>query len=138
MLNKIFKIFFIISIFILPVVSLAQNFDKTDTLLRSASKIVTEVLIPLAFVLALLFFFWGIAKYVWSVGEAKDEAKSVMIWGIVALFVMSSVWGLVAFIQGELLGGPGPNNIEIPTIGGGGGGGGSGTNFPDQEVESNI
>ena len=62
---------------------------------------ITNTLIPIVFTLALLFFFWGVAKYIWGEGMGKEEGKKIMIWGVVALFVMASVWGLVAFIQGE-------------------------------------
>jgi len=120
MSNKIYKII-LSSVFVLfPVFSFAQ-LKETGKLFWEAKYIVTDMLVPLAFILALLFFFWGIAKYIRSAGSEKDEGKKVMVWGIVALFVMASVWGLVAFLQGELLGGSGPNSIPIPTIGGDGG-----------------
>lgn len=116
MLNKIYKISLLASLF-LPVATFAQPLNKTSGLLESAKDIVTKVLIPLVFTLALLFFFWGVAKYIWTQGDSKEDGKKIMIWGIVALFVMSSVWGLVAFLQSELLGGPGTNTVPIPTIG---------------------
>jgi len=52
--------------------------------------------------LALLAFFWGLAKFLFiNDGEEKtiEEGRRVMTWGVIALFVMVSVWGLVAFIQ---------------------------------------
>ena len=97
MLNKIYKII-LSSVFVLfPVFSFAQ-LKETGKLFWEAKYIVTDMLVPLAFILALLFFFWGIAKYIRSAGSEKDEGKKVMVWGIVALFVMASVWGLVAFL----------------------------------------
>ena len=53
------------------------------------------------FALALLFFLWGLAKYIFAAGneEAKESGKRIMIWGIIALFIMASVWGIVAFLQ---------------------------------------
>ncbi len=39
-----------------------------------------------------------------------------MIWGIVALFVMVAVWGLVAFIGNALGITPGQNSGNIPTV----------------------
>ena len=126
MLNKIYKII-LSSVFVLfPIFSFAQQLEKTKDLFWAAKYIVTDMLVPLAFILALLFFFWGIAKYIRSAGSEKDEGKIIMVWGIVALFVMASVWGLVAFLQTELLGGPGPNSIPIPTIGGDSSGGPTG------------
>jgi len=138
MFNKIKKISFILTfLLLLPLISFAAVLGKTDTLLTTAKDIVTKTLIPLVFVLALLFFFWGMAKYIWSVGDGKDEGKKIMIWGIIALFVMASVWGLVAFLQTEFLGSSGPTTVPIPTIGGNGnngngGGSGGGGGIPPQ------
>ena len=71
-------------------------------LIKSASLVVTSVLIPLAFSLCLLYFFWGVAKYIWSAGSEKDEGKSIMLWGIVGLFVAFSIWGIIIFVREEL------------------------------------
>lgn len=52
--------------------------------------------------LALLAFFWGLAKFIFKVGgdeKAEDEGKRIMKWGLVALFVMVSVWGIVRFLE---------------------------------------
>ncbi|MDO8471266.1 MAG: hypothetical protein Q7S49_01515 [bacterium] len=54
---------------------------------------------------ALLAFFWGLAKFIFHVGgdeKAVDDGKRIMKWGLVALFVMVSVWGIVIFIQKAL------------------------------------
>jgi phosphatidylglycerophosphatase A len=53
--------------------------------------------VVLVLALALLFFFWGVAKFILNADndEKRTEGKKVMIWGIIALFVMVSVWGLV-------------------------------------------
>lgn len=62
--------------------------------------------IPIVMSLAVLAFFWGLAKFILNAGseEARDEGKNVMKWGIVALFVLVSVWGIVAFISNDILG----------------------------------
>mgnify|MGYP001276423118 CR=1 FL=1 len=56
---------------------------------------------PIVVALALLYFFWGLAKYILAAGdeEAKTEGRSIMIWGIIALFVIVSVWGLVGVLN---------------------------------------
>lgn len=47
--------------------------------------------------LALLFFFWGIAIFIFNADneEKRREGKKVMMWGIIALFVMLFVWQIV-------------------------------------------
>jgi uncharacterized membrane-anchored protein len=83
----------------LPVVAGAQQLSNIETLVQSISRII-NIIIPIVFALALLFFFWGVAQYILNSGndEAQKEGRSKMIWGIVALFVMSAVWGLVRFL----------------------------------------
>ncbi len=51
--------------------------------------------------LALLVFFWGLVKYIAKADDekAKEAGKNIMIWGVIALFVMFSVFGLVNFLQ---------------------------------------
>ena len=49
---------------------------------------------------AVIYFIWGLIKYIQAAAKGdKEEAahgKAIMIWGIVALFVMASIWGLVS------------------------------------------
>lgn len=101
MFNKIYRTCFFTTIITLPLLAMAA-LEKTETFFLGVEYIVRSILIPLVFALALLFFFWGVAKYIWSVGADKDEGKKIMIWGVVALFVMASIWGLVSFIQEQL------------------------------------
>ena len=56
---------------------------------------------PIVVALALLYFFFGLAKYILNSGdeEKKSEGRNIMIWGIIALFVMVSVWGLVRVLS---------------------------------------
>ena len=75
---------------------------KTIMLLGALGKLVVAT-IPIVFGLALLFFFWGMANYILKSGQEKDDGKKIMVWGVVALFVMSSIWGLTKFL-GESLG----------------------------------
>lgn len=113
---KFFKYSLIPLLFVLPVLASAQ-LGGTQSLFMEALGIVRNILIPIAFSLALLYFFWGVAKYIKSEGDGKAEGQKIMVWGVVALFVMSSVWGLVYFLREELLSGLGwTPNMDIPTI----------------------
>ena len=114
MKNK-FKAFLILISAIIPSISYAQ-LGKTRDLFDEAGLIITDIIVPLVFVLALLFFFWGVAKYILSVGTEKEEGKKIMVWGVIALFVISSVWGLVRFLQDELIPGESFDTMPIPTI----------------------
>lgn len=60
----------------------------------------SRFIIPLLFSLAITMFVWGIVQYVINTDneEKKGKGKMLMIWGIVALTVMVSVWGLVRIL----------------------------------------
>ncbi len=53
--------------------------------------------IPVIITLALIYFLWGVGRFILSAGDEqkRGEARNIMVWGIIALFVMVSVWGLV-------------------------------------------
>lgn len=70
-----------------------------------------DTLIAILVALALAVFIWGLVKFIWRLGgdeEEVKEGKKLMVWGIVALFVMLSVWGIVIFMQEALL----PNEVN--------------------------
>lgn len=86
-------------------------------------------LIPLIAVLALVAFFWGLAKYVFQADdeEAQAKGKNIMIGGIVALFLIAAIGGIIQFFADAF--GFGQGQV-IPTTGidgtpGGGAGSGS-------------
>lgn len=71
---------------------------------------------PIVVALALLGFFWGLAIYIFNSGDEKKrtEGRGIMIWGILALFIMLSVFGIVQALQStfNLNGG----TLNIPAI----------------------
>jgi hypothetical protein len=99
---KFLKFNTLIYLFFLPKIILAAGLSD---LIEASRDTVDNILIPLAFSLCLLYFFWGMAKYIRSGagGEsAVEEGKRIMVWGVVALFVVTSIWGIIAFIRSEL------------------------------------
>ena len=61
-------------------------------------------LIPVVAGMTLLVFFWGLAKFVARVGgdeKAVSDGKNLMIWGVVGLFVMVSIWGILGFLSDQ-------------------------------------
>ena len=98
---KIIKFFwFSFPVFFAALPVLAQ----VTTVSGLVQKIITQVLQPLVYLLfglAIVIFLWGIIQYV--IAQSGDEkkladAKRVMIWGIIGLFIMSSAWGIVAVL----------------------------------------
>lgn len=62
---------------------------------------VVNAVAPFLIGLAVVYFMWNVAKYVLS-ADGKEEARTGMIWGIIGIFVMSSVWALVAVLGNTL------------------------------------
>ena len=57
-----------------------------------------NVLVPLIFSLALLFFLWNVFRYFILKGatpDGREKAKRYMIWSIIGLVLMVSIWGIV-------------------------------------------
>jgi protein-S-isoprenylcysteine O-methyltransferase Ste14 len=66
--------------------------------------VTNSILMPFITVLILLatvVFMWGIIKFIAAAGDSKKaaEGKQLMFWGIIGLFVIVAMWGLVAVIQ---------------------------------------
>ena len=82
---------------LLPVLASAQLTNVQNNIITPIGNII-NTLIPIAFAAALLFFFYGLATYILSKEHDKEVAKKRMIWGVVALFIMASIWGIVNFL----------------------------------------
>ena len=104
-----------------PVLALAQptttGLGGVQSLLTALGKIINNV-IPVLFALAIVYFFWGLVKYIGSAGDAKAaaEGKSIMIWGVIAIAVMASLFGLIAWLQGTLGIGTNSTNVNYPGV----------------------
>jgi NADH:ubiquinone oxidoreductase subunit 6 (subunit J) len=80
--------------FALPFIASAQISDVWS-IFGFINKIL-NTLLPLIIAGAVVYFIYGVAMYIIAGGEeAKEAAKTKIVWGIIGLFVMISVWGLV-------------------------------------------
>ncbi len=75
------------------------NLDYFESTLEGISDLV-DTAIPILIGLALIFFFWGLVKYVRS--AESGDGKKIMIAGLVGLFIMVSVWGIIRLAQSVL------------------------------------
>lgn len=80
-----------------------------------ATCLLQRFVVPFLVGLALVLFLAGIVKYVASGDneEKRDAGKGLMLFGIIALFVMIGVWGLVKILYDTIL--PG-SKFEIPNL----------------------
>jgi len=103
-------------VLLLPGIALAATLE--DVLNKFGDLI--NIAGPIVVGLALLYFFWGLANYIFSSDdpEKKESGRNIMIWGVIALFVMVSVWGLVNVISSTFnLDTSTPDIPKIPGIG---------------------
>lgn len=80
----------------LPALAQAQTLLDTLALFNTF----LNAAIGLMITLAIVVFFWGLIKYLWGSGsEGKSEGLQVMLWGVIAIFVMVSIWGIIRLLQ---------------------------------------
>jgi Type IV secretion system pilin len=74
-----------------------------------------SIVLPLASLVALLFFVWGLATFILHADDAKahEEGKNKMLWGVIALFVMVSIWGIIRFFQVDFFGGSPTSTVQV-------------------------
>jgi hypothetical protein len=63
------------------------------------------VVVPVIFVLAFLVFIWGVVKYFFLNGSdegSREEGRQFILWGIIGMVVLFSVWGLVNLLLSTL------------------------------------
>ncbi len=59
-----------------------------------------NIIIPVLIVLGVVYFIWGVIQYVAAKDEeGKKAARGIMISGIIGLFVIVSIWGLVNLLS---------------------------------------
>ena len=80
-----------------------------NSLLGRISEFILNPLIILAFVVALIVFFWGLVEFIYKAGseDGREVGKRNIMWGIVGMFVMIGVYGIINLILGTFgLSGP--------------------------------
>lgn len=101
---------------VLPQVSFAA-FGRIKDLLKDFRSLL-DLVVPIVFGLALIFFFYGLAQFIRSVSEKTlEEGKNKMIWGVIALFVMVSIWGIIKYIGDSVGISTGVTGGSVPTNG---------------------
>ena len=113
---RIMKKFIIAGLAAAPFLASAQTLFNLESLVRSIGRLINLAL-PIVVAIALLSFFWGLVKFIFAASDESKQAEGrrLMIWGLVGLFVMVSVWGLVRFI-GDALGVGQGDTISVPQV----------------------
>ncbi len=87
----------------LPSVAHAAPPPIPNSVLNFVGLISSEILNPviaLMFGLATAYFIYGILVYIWNPDneEARDSGRRTMLWGIIGMFIMVAVFGIMRFL----------------------------------------
>jgi len=112
-----------ITLFALPAMLMLPLVAGADSTLTEAigtiQTFISNALIPFVFAVALLIFLWGVVMYVIAGDdeEKKKTGRTYIIYGIIGLAVMASVWGLVGLLTGEFgFTNTDPTLPNVPTV----------------------
>lgn len=85
-------------------VSCSKNFIDFVGIIDYVVCTISRSIIPLLFAIALLVFTYGVLNYVIAAdgSDKREEGRWFMIYGVIGLFVMVAVWGLVALVSNTL------------------------------------
>ena len=99
-----------------PLVSFAATPNDFPSLIQFIIDDLISPLVLLVASVAFLAFLWGIARYIFSAGDEnkKEYGRYIMVYGVIALFVMVSVWGLVQILKNTFFEGSG-TPVDINT-----------------------
>ena len=80
----------------------AASFTDFESFVNFGLEVFVNPAIFILITLSVLYFLYGVSKYIRSdlSDSDKAEAKQMMIWGVVGLFAIVAMWGLVKIVQG--------------------------------------
>ncbi|HEY5588941.1 MAG TPA: hypothetical protein VIK86_08305 [Candidatus Paceibacterota bacterium] len=73
---------------------------SVTTLMKAIDTVIINPLITLLFALAVVYFLYGLARYLLSPDneEIRKTSKDHMVWGVIGMFIMVSVFGILSII----------------------------------------
>ena len=105
-----------VGLMLIPFAAGAENVENVEDIIGVVNSILNK-LILLLIGIAVIIFSIGYIKYI-TAGEDPEKiaaGRNMMIYGIIGLFVMVSVWGLVNVISGTFDVGTG-SILQVPGI----------------------
>jgi len=103
-----------------PVVALAQTQINEGGIL-GVMRIIQRVLdfaVILIISLAIVYFLWNVVKYIQSGGDpdGRTKARTGIIYSLIGIAVMVSVWGLVRILQSTFITGDTNSTVTTPSL----------------------
>ena len=74
--------------------------------LEKISENILQPMVNLLLAVAVVYFLYGVMKFIMdqSSEDAQQDGKQHMMWGVIGLFIMVSVYGILNFINSFVLG----------------------------------
>lgn len=90
--------------FLLPQIAYAATFEQ---LLAKVVQNIIQPIVGILFALAFLLFIWGGVRFIFRADDEAEvtQGKQHLIWGLVGMFIMVAVYGILNLISGTF-GGP--------------------------------
>lgn len=101
----------------LPMIAFAQSGTQIYSIIGIVQNILNFI-VPLIITLGIIYFIYGVVGYATAKDEEKrKESREIMIYGIIGLFVIVSIWGLIRFLGSATgVGQGGINCLTNPTL----------------------
>ncbi len=94
-------------------------FEGFQDLIKGAGGVL-QLLLALLIGVAVVVFFWGVITYIFHADDEKavERGRRIMVGGIIGLFVMLAIWGIIGLIAYIFFKDPQNvgNSPSVPTI----------------------
>ncbi len=74
---------------------------ELDKFIRNVDRLIINPIITLLFAIAVVYFLYGVFQFLWASAseEKKTNGKSHMLWGIIGITIMMSVWAILGIVM---------------------------------------
>ncbi|PCI20191.1 hypothetical protein COB64_02675 [Candidatus Wolfebacteria bacterium] len=87
-----------LALFMMAFIPMLASAQTVGSILFKVSELLNTI-IPILITLAVIYFIYGVIQYVTAKDEDKQaEARKVIVSGIIGIFVIVSIWGLVSLV----------------------------------------
>ena len=75
--------------------------EPAQQLINRFSEYIITPAIFLVFTAGFFLFVWGLVQFLWNLEESssREEGKRHMLWGIIGMFVMVAVYGIIQLLD---------------------------------------
>ncbi|MFT7328157.1 MAG: hypothetical protein ACI870_000337 [Crocinitomicaceae bacterium] len=108
-----------IALALMPFIIFAQQPQADAFSILDRIAVFVSRAVPVLIAIAFAYFLYGVVRFIMAQdADKKKDARSIVIQGIIGLFIMLSIWGLVGIIQRSIGTGSGGtlNQSDLPTI----------------------